>query len=85
MSDVFELLIDALQIPLKYPANDRQSHQGGEDRDHDRIFPGNTDAHTDFFCRKQRLRLMTLDSKFEGLTMVGTGWGTIRGTITCSL
>ena len=42
MSDVFDLLIDALHIPLKYPANDRHRHQGGEDRDQVRIFPGNT-------------------------------------------
>ena len=80
MSDVFDLLIDALQVTLKYPANDRHRHQGGEDRDQVRIFPGNTEAHDDFFCRKQRLHLMSLASKFEGLTMVGTGWGTNRGT-----
>ena len=80
MSDVFDLLIDALYVPLKYPANNRHRHQGGEDRDQVRIFPGNTEAHDDFFCRSQRLRLKTLDSKFEGLTMVGTEWGTNRGT-----
>ena len=62
MSDVFELLIDALQIPLKYPANDRYSHQGGEDRDQVRIFPRNTETHSDSACRKQRLRLKALDS-----------------------
>ena len=80
MSDVFDLLIDALHVPLKYPANDRHRHQGGEYRDQVRVFPGNTDAHVDFFCRKQRLHLMSLVSKFEGLTMVGTGWVTNRGT-----
>ena len=85
MSDVFDLLIDALHVPLKYPANDRHRHQGGEYRDQVRIFPGNTKAHDDFFCRKQRLHLKALASKFEGLTMVGTGWGTNRGTITYSL
>ena len=82
MSDVFDLLIDALYVPLKYPTNDRHRHQGGEYRDQVRVFPGNTDAHVDFFCRKQRLRLMSSDSKFERLTKVGTGWGTNRGTNT---
>ena len=80
MSDIFDLLIDALYVTLKYPANDRHRHQGGEDRDQVRIFPGNTEAHADLICRKQRLHLMSLASKFEGLTMVGTGWGTNRGT-----
>ncbi len=81
VSDVFDFLIDAFQVPLKYPANDRHCQQGGEDREHSRIFQGNTDAHVDFFCRNQRLHLMPLASKFEGLTMVGTEWGTNRGTI----
>ena len=82
MSDVFDFLIDAFQVPLKYPANDRHSQQGCEDRDHSRIFQGHTDAHVDFFCRKQRLRFNVSDSKFEGLTMKGTGRGTNRGTNT---
>ena len=55
MSDVFDLLIDALQVPLKYPANDRHGHQGGEDRDQVRVFPGNTEAHADFFLSKTKV------------------------------
>lgn len=82
LSDVFDLLINALQVTLKYPADDHHNHQGGEDRDQVWIFPGNTDAHVDFFCRKQRLRFMSSDSKFERLTKVGTGWVTNRGTNT---
>ncbi len=66
MSDVFELMIDTLQVALEYPTNDRHSQQGCEDRDHGRIFQGNADAHADFICRKQRLRLMTLESKYQG-------------------
>ena len=66
MSDVFDLLTDALHVPLKYPANNRHRHQGGEDRDQVWIFPGITEAHADFFCRNQRLHLMSLASKFEG-------------------
>lgn len=85
MSDIFKLMIDTLQVALEYPTNDRHSHQGCEDRDQGWIFQGNADAHDDFICRKQRLRLMTLESKFGGLTMSGTGWGTNGGTITYSL
>jgi hypothetical protein len=80
MSYVFELLIDAFKIPLKYPANDRHRHESGEDRDQVRIFPGNTETHAALICRRQRLRLKALDSKFEGLTMAGTEWVTNRGT-----
>lgn len=40
MPDVFDLLIYALQVPVKHPADDDHHEHGRDDGDQGGIFPG---------------------------------------------
>lgn len=49
MPDIFDLLVDAIQVPLKHPSDQDHHQKSGDDGDEGRIFNGVMEAHSRFF------------------------------------
>ena len=50
MPDIFDLLVDAIQVPLKHPPDEDHHQERGDEGDEGRIFNGAMEAHSGFFA-----------------------------------